>query len=237
LKKDGTKRRGAPGYIVSMGSLWTIMLTFFILMCSYANEQECGLVGAGTGSFIRHVNAGGMPGILPGHRTTVDLGEGRPEFAIPVRALEASGGSDADLLYQRVLWIEPVRLPRALASYFATQERLRIPVKADFQPGGAELTEQSRKVLQPLVARLRVVPYYVRIEVHVGQGFLFNERYGNAWELTAARAAAIAVYFNTTGGMSLRRIEPIGYGSAQPLVRNPIDPRTNDRVEIVILKH
>jgi len=229
-------KKGAPIYIVSYSALMTILLTFFILLCTMANEQECGLVGAGTGSFIQNINALGLPGLLPGHRTTVDLGEGRPQFAIPPRALESSDGSDADILYQRVISVDPIRLPRALAKYFKKEEALHVPLNMEFEPGGARLTEDAKKYLRPLVERIRMVPYHLRVEAHVSENFIFNQKYGSAWQLSAARAAAVVRFFHDVGGISYRRMQPLGHGSAAPLVTKPIDPAVNDRIELVILK-
>ena len=235
-RKEAPKK-GAPAYVVSMSSLWTIMLTFFICLCNMANEQEYGLVGAGTGSFIQHINAMGLPGLLPGHRTVVDLGKGRPKFAIPDRARETTGGSDADVLYRRVISIDPMRLPRALMEYFKEQERLEIPVKVRFEPGTANLTEADRDLLRPLLTRLQALAYYVRLETNVNEGFALSLEFPNAWQLSAARSVAVARFFHETGGLSYRRLEPVGYGSARPLVKNPTDPTVNDYVKVVILRY
>lgn len=228
---------GAPAYIVPLSALFMILLTFFISLLTLANEQEYGLVGAGSGSFVSQVNALGMPGILPGQRTVIDLGPGRPQVAIPQRALEKTSGSDADVIYRRVISVEPMRLPRALTNYFKTADRLCIPVSVQFEPGSDELTDNAKAYLHPLMLRLRSVSYYVRIEVNVSDTFVFNDRFGSAWQLSAARAVAIAKFFHDQGGMSYRRLEPTGFGSARPLVKNPTDPRVNNHVEIVVLRY
>ena len=228
---------GAPAYIVPLTALFMILLTFFITLLTMANEQECGLVGAGTGSFVGQVNALGMPGILPGQATVISLGTGRPQFAIPERATEKTTGSDADIVYRRVISIEPIRLPGAFTEFFRTAEKLHIPVNVSFAPGSADLTITAKAYLYPLMSRLRSVPYYVRIEVNVNETFVFNERYSSAWQLSAARAASVARYFHDKGGMSYRRMEPIGLGNARPLIKNPTDPRVNDRVEITVLRY
>jgi len=228
---------GAPAYIVPLSALFMILLTFFISLLTLANEQEYGLVGGGTGSFIHQINASGFPGILPGQRTVIDLGPGRPQFAVPSRAVEKTTGSDADVTYRRVISVEPKRLPRALTEFFRTQDKLHVPVSIRFQPGSAELTRDDKEYLRPLMMRLRSVSYYVRIEVNVSKTFVFSEAYGSAWQLSAARAGAVVRLFHNEGGMSYRRMEPIGHGSARPIVRNPADPMVNERVDIVVFKY
>jgi len=237
VRKNQEAKKGAPAHIVSFSALMTILLTFFILMCTMANEQEAGLLAAGTGSFVHNINAFGLPGLLPGHRTTVDLGPGRPRFPVPEDEVDATEGSDADLLYRRVIAVEPIRLPQALASYFKQEEELRLPLNVDFEPGSAHLTPEARKTLQPLVRRLRMVPYYLRIDAHVSDSFAFNEHHESAWELSAARAAAVVQYMHEAGGISYRRMIPAGHGSAKPFVQAPAQRRVNDRIELVILKN
>jgi len=237
VQRRDERRRSAPAYIVSFAALMTILLTFFILMCAMANEQECGLVGAGTGSFIHNINAFGLPGFLPGQRTAVDLGEGRPQFAMTARAVEESGGSDADILYRRVISIEPIRLPRALAKYFQKKEALYIPLRVEFPPGEARLDRAGREYLRPLLERIRTVPYHLRVEAHVSKEFIFNQKYSSPWQLSAARAAAVVRYFHHEGGISYRRMQPVGHGSAKPLVNSSVAGSANDRIQLVILKH
>src|SRR5512145_172875 len=94
---------GAPASIVPLTSLFMILLTFFISLLTLANEQEAGLVGAGTGSFVNQPNArGGPEAVVQGSRTPIQTGPGRPLFGIPERELEETQGTDSDLLYSRV---------------------------------------------------------------------------------------------------------------------------------------
>ena len=234
VRKREEGKKGAPAYIVSFSALMTIMLTFFILMCTMANEQEYGLLGAGTGSFVHNINAFGLPGLLPGTRAIIDLGPGRPGFLPLEGGVEASDGSDADVIYRRVISIEPIRLPRAVADYFKKEEELHIWVYVDFEPGSADLTTEARRRLWPLLARMRMMRYHLRVEAHVDEAFSFNEIYTNAWELSAARAAAVVRYFHQAGGMSYSRMRPVGHGKARPIGEGPINDRL---VRLVVFKY
>ncbi|NQT18618.1 MAG: OmpA family protein [Planctomycetes bacterium] len=234
VRKQEEGKKGAPAYIVSFSALMTIMLTFFILLCTMANEQEYGLLGAGTGSFIHNINALGLPGLLPGHRTTIDLGPGRPGYLPLERAAVQTDGSDADVIYRRVISIEPIRLPRALASYFRKEKELHMWIYVDFEPGSAFLTKNARRKLWPLLTRIRMMQYHVRVEAYVDERFSSNEIHGNAWELSAARAAAVVRYFHQAGGMSYRRMWPVGHGSAKLIAEGPINDRL---VRLVLSKY
>ena len=57
------EKLGVPAYMVSFGDMITLLLTFFILLVALADTQLAGLVGAGRGPLIKHVNAEGRPGV------------------------------------------------------------------------------------------------------------------------------------------------------------------------------
>ena len=54
-----------PSYMVSFGDMMTLMLTFFILLCTFARRREAGFIAAGIGSFRQAIKSFGLPGILP----------------------------------------------------------------------------------------------------------------------------------------------------------------------------
>ena len=121
--------------------------------------------------------------------------------------------------------------------YFKKKEALDIALSVQFEPGEARLDQAAKNYLWPLLARIRTVPYHLRVEAHVNKGFIFNQKYSNAWHLSAARAAAVTRYFHDAGGISHRRMAPTGHGSAKSLVDSPFDESTNDRIKLVVLKY
>ena len=67
-----------PAYLVSFGDMMTILLTFFILLCTYATQRKSGFVADGIGSFRLAIEALGLPGFLssdrlPTNQTPADL--------------------------------------------------------------------------------------------------------------------------------------------------------------------
>ena len=51
----------------------TLLLTFFILLVALADTQTAGLVGAGKGPLVQHLNAKGEPAILAGRLNRTSL--------------------------------------------------------------------------------------------------------------------------------------------------------------------
>ncbi len=94
-----------------------------------------------------------------------------------------------------------------------------------FEPGSANLTEQAADTLagiaQSLSKKYKDRP--IRIEGHsdsVPVGGSLKEKYPSNWELSAARAAAIARFFVDEQELGENRFQVVGYGSSQPIASN-----------------
>jgi len=64
-----------------------------------------------------------------------------------------------------------------------------------------------------------------------------KKRFAGNWELSAARAGAVARYLSTASGMPSERFVIVGYGTAHPVARNDTDAgrRLNRRVHIAVI--
>lgn len=122
-----------------------------------------------------------------------------------------------------------------------TPEGIRINIKdrADrpmFEPGTANLTVPTKKILAKISNIVKVIPNYIKITGHtIADKEYQNDDY-SAWELSADRANAARRYLSTVGvsGSQIALIE--GKGDGDPLNRdNPQDP-ANARISIVLLR-
>lgn len=111
-----------------------------------------------------------------------------------------------------------------------------------FKSATATLRPQAAERLAEVAARLQdVYPgRQVRIEGHADNVPLSSElkkKYPSNWELSAARAAAVARYFTSTHEMQPDRFVVIGYGATQPIASNETarGRRKNRRVRIAVL--
>ncbi len=231
------KKNGAPAYIVSMSALWTILLSFFILMCTMAEEKEAGFIAAGTGSFVRELEAFGLPGLLRGTRNAFTFGVSRPVYSIrkedtePARANEGIGD-------RRVIKAPDKRLEN-LSSLGSRKIRLRIPTSVKFKPGSSELDWQARRELDSILKRIRNTTYNIAVEAYVAPDFSFVEPptdQRQVWILSARRAPAITKYFHERGGIPDEQLMPVGYGSHRPGTRKRTtrNAQINDRIIVVI---
>ncbi|MEQ8768573.1 MAG: flagellar motor protein MotB [Planctomycetota bacterium] len=75
-----------PQYMVSFGDMMTNILTFFILLCSFAKQQEAGLMHDGVGSFKDELGRAGVPSLTRAYDNLIEMFEQQLPYEIPKRA-------------------------------------------------------------------------------------------------------------------------------------------------------
>lgn len=107
---------------------------------------------------------------------------------------------------------------------------------AFFGSGGAQLSAQSRKLVEELAGILETVPNHLRVEGHSDSQAPEAGSPSN-WQLSAARAVAV-VDVLATSGVAAYRLSASGFADQRPLVSNtsPEGRRMNRRVEVVVLR-
>ncbi len=123
-----------------------------------------------------------------------------------------------------------------------TPEGLKIEVldsdkKAMFEPGGEELSQFGRTILQKLSSIIARMPNYISITGHTdieafGGG---DAKYGN-WELSAGRANAARRFLMTTGLNDERVGKVVGRSSRELLLPESPKSARNRRITIILLK-
>ena len=105
-----------------------------------------------------------------------------------------------------------------------------------FDGDKAELLPMGRRIVDAIAPALRKLPNSLQIDGHTNQLPVPTVNYPSAWELSTARASAVARYL--TGHQIVpTRLTASGYADTRPLV-DPKDPRSvtmNRRVDIVVM--
>lgn len=161
---------GVPAYMVSFGDMITLLLTFFILLVAMADTQTAGLVGAGRGPLIPHVNAKGEPGIMKGRLKEDRQSYKRDSWWIP----DQEGDPDQ-------LEVVREKLMRELVTRFSADEAsinyekdklvLRLPAELNMdEHGNFQLSQSVRSMLRMLSELTRRDQRrHIRINGDVGQ--------------------------------------------------------------------
>lgn len=223
-KKLKPTRRGVPAYMTSFADMMTLMLTFFILLVAFAQEQRAELLAAGTGSFVNALDSLGLPGLLPGGRRSIELGKVPANFTIQAHHLEES----TTLLDRRMRKAPPERLRRSTIEYHLRHKRaVALVTSVGFAPRSAQLDPASRTQLDAVAAMAWQTRSHVAIEAHV-------EGPGDGWELSALRAAAVARHLRQEGLIPYARMTLAGYGRFQPLAERGSASRSDARITILL---
>jgi flagellar motor protein MotB len=107
-----------------------------------------------------------------------------------------------------------------------------------FDSGKAELRPEATRSLGEIGEILRQTPYVIDLAGHTDDVPIHSERFPTNWELSAARACAVARYLIDEMGLPSSRFFITGYGAQQPVRPNDSaeDRAANRRVEIIITK-
>jgi chemotaxis protein MotB len=110
-----------------------------------------------------------------------------------------------------------------------------------FAPGSAELGDDAKKKLAPVIAALKDISakippeinWILRIDGHTDRRPINNSQFASNWELSTARAISV-VRFAIEEGVPAARLAAAGFADKQPL-----DPRSaedayrrNRRIEL-----
>ena len=106
-----------------------------------------------------------------------------------------------------------------------------------FSPGSAEIRASRRPVLAAMAPLLAAESAPLLFEGHTDDLPADSPTYPSNWELSSARAAAIARYFIDKHGIDPHRVTTTGYAAYRPLSDgdSPTERARNRRVEIVVL--
>jgi chemotaxis protein MotB len=120
---------------------------------------------------------------------------------------------------------------------------LNLVDKVLFKPGEADVNADGQKVLDHIGEVLNnVKDKDIRIEGHTDDRPISGElksRYPTNWELSAARATAVARYLQDNDGVDPKRLIVTGYGEYRPIIANDTaeNRALNRRIEIVLVPH
>ncbi len=113
---------------------------------------------------------------------------------------------------------------------------IRVEEKGSFPSGSAELTWEFEGLLLDMAVVLADIPGRLTVEGHTDNLPIRTERFYSNWDLSAARAAAVANVLLARDHVSPTRMSVTGLADTEPRVPNSsVDNRAkNRRVEIII---
>jgi len=119
------------------------------------------------------------------------------------------------------------------------QLSVRMLDKIVFKSGSADILPQGTEVLDKLADAIKDSTDTIRVEGHTDDTPISDKlkvKYPSNWELSAARASAVARYFETKHFINPKRLESLGFSMYHPVAPNDSEENKlrNRRVEIVL---
>lgn len=221
---------GAPAWMATFSDLATLLLTFFVLLLSFA-EMDANRFKIMAGSMkdafgIQH----DRPGLFEARNTV--------PFEVITHEHESAGLSKQQrkALERLKKYIADHELEDDIA--VDTSDRgmlLRLKDSLTFAPGGAEIRPEALPVLAEIRHLLDTFPSGLSVEGHTDDRPIRNGRYPSNWELSSARAVAVLRGIEGGKKLAVPKLSVVGHADRVPLVPNdsPEHRAMNRRVELV----
>ncbi len=230
--QEEAKKENHERWIVSYADMITLLLAAFVVLYAMSNPDVTKL------ERVREsIEEAFSPNVLRGSFGASPIFEGGAGGLVPTLAELRS----RDLVKLTDQLGEAARRLGAVSGIQIRSDEETITVSlADnllFDSGSAELRPGSQQVLSAVAALLRDLPNQLRIEGHTDNVPVNNPEYPTNWELSAARATAVARYLIEREGIPPERISIAGFADTRPIADNstPEGRALNRRADIVIL--
>lgn len=238
---------GAPGWLATFSDLCTLLLTFFILLLSFA-KTETAKYEAAIGS-LRNAFGGNVlkpgevmrPGKSPNDAPTM-IDSDMPAKPFPIEFLTSEGlldkhevnrESDTQLRQLKKMLADNDLIESANVYEMPETIMVRMKDQVLFQKGSTGIDEINIQVFDRLVKMLRDNNWNIIVEGHASSGETTSKG-EDAYTLSSLRALAVSKSL-LQRGISADRITTIFYGDSRQQTK--INPNISDRrVEFVLKK-
>lgn len=231
VEEEEICEEGAPGWVVTFGDMMSLLLTFFILLLSFA-----------TMDILRYVELAG----------TIKQGFGLPVREKVVVVPKAENiirlKPKVDFNSRRVMEeirrkLDPMsptkRTAKVTIEVFQNYRGVVVLFPADnlFKPGTAILRKEAGPLLDIIAERARAeTKLDLAVEVRCPESAPRVARYPDVWSLTAHQAVAVNQYLQQNGNIDAGRVIATGRGPAPPSQKpGRATPITGSTVEFTFL--
>ena len=226
---------GLPPWMATFADMVTLLLCFFVLLLSFAEQSETkyrDALGSIKGAFgVREVRA-----------VTEQMAMFDTSSKV-TKELAAQISHDERLLLGVVMRIKSMldeedEKIKEGTGVSADRDGVIFSANAGalFKPGSADLTPESTKILDKVIKILKDYKLNIVVRGHTDDRPVSTPRYPSNWELSAARSAVALNYIITKGGIEINRAKAVGYADTRPAAPNDSEEnrKRNQRVEFYL---
>lgn len=252
IRKRTRKKYGAPAWIVTFADLATLLLTFFILLLSFAEMDiekyramaNSMAVALGSANVLDD-SIGGSPITLV-ETDTVSLPEPsdtearEPEFIderAPATATTVISGGVLDLASRMIDQLEDQVASGAMSvNYDRNRVVIRFSEEATFRSAEATIKPEMLPIIERVVDVLASCTGDVLVSGYTDNLPISSSRYRSNWDLSAARAVSVVHELVMSRQVPAERVVAAGRAETNALAPNdtPENRALNRRVEIAI---
>ena len=239
-KKKAAEQGGSPAWMTTYGDLVTLLLCFFILLFSYSVMDVAKfeqIIHSLQGTFLRE------QGILDSsrHPSTPEDDAMLDVEKEPSLELDQDAAEIFDEFYEVYLSVRSFLQEAGLDDDIKIRYEdrgivLEMREAVLFDPGRADLKEDSLELLHSINLVLTQLPNKVLVEGHTDNVPINQPMFPSNWELSVIRATRVVRYLIENKGLEPERFVASGYGEYDPIDTNdtPEGRAHNRRVNIVI---
>jgi chemotaxis protein MotB len=225
-------------WLISYADFITLLFAFFVVLFASSQadkHKQAQLAGAMKAAFAQM-------GVFETHSATPPLASDAGSSAAAPLALPLPADPTAAQLKEHIdnmLGVQAGLGPAAKENVttYISRDGLVISLHAAgfFPSGSAEINPESIPLLAALVDKLPLRP--VRVEGHTDDLPIHTEQFATNWELSTARASAIARFLIDHSRINPIDVSAAGYAEFHPMVSNAtaVGRSQNRRVDIILL--
>ncbi|SFL94070.1 flagellar motor protein MotB [Marinobacter zhejiangensis] len=244
------KGNSSPAWIVTFADLATLLLTFFILLLSFAELDAAkyrmmaqSMAVAFGSSNVLADGVGGSP-LTMIESDTVSLPE--PTEAETPELIDERSPSGAptqvpagiiEMASRLIQELEPqVRSEALTVSYDTEQVVIRFSEEATFRSGEAAIKPETVPIIDRVVDVLAACSGDVLVAGYTDDRPIVSSRYRSNWDLSAARAVSVVHELVLNRKLPAERVTAAGRAETHPLAPNDsaLNRARNRRVEISV---
>ncbi|CCO22698.1 OmpA/MotB family protein [Maridesulfovibrio hydrothermalis] len=204
---------GLPPWMATFADMVTLLLCFFVLLLSFSNQDIANfesLKGSMAEAF----------GVQFQDKTGKKMPFSEQEYK--ASSMKAAAKKNLEALEVDIrAFVTAGKLQKLMAVNSDQQGVLvRVPSRAIFKPGTAEINPRSTKLLDKVANIMKKRNFNLVVRGHTDDRVTRNNVYSSNWELSAARAASCLRYILKKSGVSSNRMKAVGYAGTKPLVPN-----------------
>lgn len=224
---------GGDEWMATFADMMTLLLTFFVLLLSFANmditrfRMALGSVKDALG--VRYQHPGDVEAVAT---SVVELSQRESTDKLNIM-------DQMQLLHTVKSLIEEAGLKNKMEVEASGRGIIvRVTGKIFFATGSNRLRPKSEPILDAIGKIAKKVPSPVAVEGHTDDRPIRTSKFPSNWELSTARAATAMRYLVEKSGVDAKRMSVSGYAHMRPLVANdsPKNRARNRRVEFVFIR-